>query len=502
VLRRYTSALGVALHERSREDQYRKLFDDLAVGFYFAERVGERDIVVDCNESFARICGLDSPDEIIGRDLGFFHGSATEKARFVERLSNAATSGSALLAESMRIRTNRGEIKTIEISARPKVQDGQIIGQTGAVRDITAEIETRKTVTTLLDDIGAVLHVFRQTLVQLGLSIRAVQDVLAGTPDAPNAAQTPEEIEADVRGPLHALRTATSAFLHREKETAPLSRHDMERLEYLTDAMLACTQEVPKPHWRDVWRAAAVEIDSICKKVKPRTIARSLQHAVQIAARDISRITGLATLSAAREAIAAVDAPIISLREFVTSGVRPTEQARHLIIESCVHDAIGQLAAFAAERQVRLLFDDQSRTAIMGVPQDITRALSNLLHNAIKYSWRRENRQASVRITVSQTNSRTVGTCVENWGVPIPVDEIVSGLIFRLGFRGRLSSDRGRMGTGVGLADSINIARSHGGDVRITSRPATSTGDPANYKQPFVTHVCLDLPLAPEESQP
>ena len=131
---------------------------------------------------------------------------------------------------------------------------------------------------------------------------------------------------------------------------------------------------------------------------------------------------------------------------------------------------------------------------------EITRAIQNLLHNAIKYSWARGEKKAWVTVSVGINELAMAEVVVENWGVPIPEEEIRLDLIFRFGFRGRFSSDRGRMGTGVGLADSVSVAKAHKGSLRIESRPAAPDGNPKEYDKPFITRVYLALPLARRSS--
>jgi signal transduction histidine kinase len=208
----------------------------------------------------------------------------------------------------------------------------------------------------------------------------------------------------------------------------------------------------------------------------------------------VASIAGLATLSIAREAIAAVEAPIETLHEFVLSGIRSHEHVEILPIEASIGEAINSLADFARERRVRIQFDGGTRSEVLINRHEITRAIRNLLHNAIKYSWRREDGRTWVTVSVMIRDRAAAIVSVENWGVPVPAEE--KDLVFELGFRGRFSSDRGRVGTGVGLTDSLRIAKAHGGSVRVESRPASPHANPRNYDQPFVTTISLELPLA------
>ncbi len=126
---------------------------------------------------------------------------------------------------------------------------------------------------------------------------------------------------------------------------------------------------------------------------------------------------------------------------------------------------------------------------MVGLQPDIQRAIDNILSNAVKYSWTLRDGQAWVDVRVMQ-----VGDCahveVENWGVPIAPDELTSGSIFEFMSRGKHSSDRARTGTGIGLWDTRSVARRHGGDVDIRTRPARAVGD----GPPHIITATLILP--------
>jgi signal transduction histidine kinase len=95
---------------------------------------------------------------------------------------------------------------------------------------------------------------------------------------------------------------------------------------------------------------------------------------------------------------------------------------------------------------------------------------------------------------------RRVGVTFENFGVPIPRDEIEKELIFQIGYRGRLSGDRGRLGTGIGLTDARNVARRYKGDVQVESKPASRDAAPGDYTVPYLTSVTFWLPWRPAEA--
>lgn len=494
---------GGIVEDRTSEERYVGIFDDVPVGFYYVETDGDRDIVRHCNQEFARIYDAPTREEMIGRDLRATHHVHEESSRFLQKLRIAAKEADAVRGEPLQIRTNTGAIKTVEVHTRPKVKDGVMIGHTGTIRDVSDEMEMKTTLTTMFDDISGILHTFKHTLTQLKHSVGRASDALAGVPDVRRTSQTPEELEAAIRGPLNELASAVSGLVKAAASVthaAPLARDEIQEVERLTGVMQRATHELAKPHWRDTWLKAAVRIEHICARIPAGTIARSTYRPVITAAQRISRMTALATLSNAREAIENMDAPLTSLRDFATSGIRRMDEMEVCAIEDCIRNAISSVTGFAEERKVQIRFADAARTPVNVARLEVTRALNNLLHNAIKYSWRREDGKTWISVAVSISDRAMVVTAVENWGVPIPGNEIELGLIFRLGYRGRLSSDRGRIGTGVGLADSMRVARAHRGGLRVESWPASGSADPNDYTLPFLTTAYFELPLARESA--
>lgn len=114
-------------------------------------------------------------------------------------------------------------------------------------------------------------------------------------------------------------------------------------------------------------------------------------------------------------------------------------------------------------------FSSQGRVEITGSasrplqarPQALKRCLANLIDNALRYGGaahiRMEEREGGLHIHI------------EDDGPGIPEADLES--LFEPFRRGEASRNRNSGGVGLGLAIARNLARAHGGDVRLANRP-------------------------------
>ncbi|MEM9492689.1 MAG: HAMP domain-containing sensor histidine kinase, partial [Myxococcota bacterium] len=282
---------------------------------------------------------------------------------------------------------------------------------------------------------------------------------------------------------------------------APLSESEVHTLEGHAELLEGFKEAVPVAEVRaSTLRSVACDIQDILAAIPSGRLPRQKLRNLTRAAREVERIAAVSSVLQTRSAILQMDYTIRSFREFVTTDVRRAEQTTELQVSALLEEAHRQLTEYATSSEVDIRPRYQVGDArVRGIERELVRAFANLLHNAIKYSWRRDpHHRPWVGVSVHRDGS-SICVVFENWGVPISEREIRDNLVFELGYRGKWSTDRGRLGTGIGLTDARDIALRHNGSITITSRPARSWG-PDNrdheeyYRQPFITTVTIALP--------
>jgi signal transduction histidine kinase len=389
-----------------------------------------------------------------------------------------------------------------------------LIGFVGCLVDISVEHaaelqqgELQQKVHELTIDIGRVLHANTTTLIMGQQTLDAVEEVLRGAPfdligDAQPVPGQNDEVLLDAAAHLASAIERLLEAADEERRLKALPAAKWQLLAARADFLRNVATNVPLSEMRlPVLRKAAHQVADICREAQPKALSREIVRTTQKAAEQLERLVCLIDVVNTRSAIVQMDYTLRALRDFVTADIREPDKKAQLPVARLIEQAVSQLAAFAKSSNVEIVLRDRApNVEVEGVERDLVRALTNLLHNAIKYTWTR-NRTGSPWVTIRITEQDSaVVVDFENWGVPIARDELKKDLIFQLGYRGMWATDRGRLGTGIGLTDSRRVAQIHGGDLRAQSKPASPTlhsqEDKEYYKQPFVTTLSFSLPLA------
>jgi signal transduction histidine kinase len=119
-------------------------------------------------------------------------------------------------------------------------------------------------------------------------------------------------------------------------------------------------------------------------------------------------------------------------------------------------------------------------------------ALNNLVHNAVKYSFRSGyGRQRFVKID-GYPQKGHYRLEIKNYGVGILPDEIESRAIFRDGYQGQLTKGEYRTGSGKGLNFAQQVIQHHHGSIDVESRLLADKIEPEG--EPHLTRFIIQIP--------
>jgi signal transduction histidine kinase len=119
-------------------------------------------------------------------------------------------------------------------------------------------------------------------------------------------------------------------------------------------------------------------------------------------------------------------------------------------------------------------------------------ALNNLVHNAVKYSFRSgHGRQRFVKIDGYPQKGGYIIE-IKNYGVGILPEEIESGDIFRDGYQGKLTQGEYRTGSGKGLSFVQQVIQQHHGSIEVESRILSDKLEPEG--EPHLTRFIVHIP--------
>jgi len=125
---------------------------------------------------------------------------------------------------------------------------------------------------------------------------------------------------------------------------------------------------------------------------------------------------------------------------------------------------------------------------IEGDKGQLVRVFMNLYFNAIKYSFlATENRRRYIRTNITSFEDK-LKVSIENYGIGILKEEIPH--MFQKGYRGMLSADKHRTGSGIGLFQVKKIIEAHHGEVSISSTNRSND----IYNGVYLTEISILLP--------
>jgi signal transduction histidine kinase len=170
---------------------------------------------------------------------------------------------------------------------------------------------------------------------------------------------------------------------------------------------------------------------------------------------------------------------------FALSRVQGPDAAKPLMpvsVTELVSDIASEAAASAAAKGVQLSTDlpDDDRLAVSGSADDLARALTNLVTNAVRHTCS----GGTVRLEASRTTDAEVVAVIDECG-GIPEGDLER--VFDAGWRGTPSRSKAHGGAGLGLAIALAVVESHNGSISARNVAGGCRFDIALPAQPSVS---------------
>lgn len=469
--------------------------------------------VEECNAAFCDMNGYE-PSELIGEDILKLSNQTAFDCAPRDEYYRQLKAHPSIRSKDIHRRKGGSEFP-IELMSCLLLLDGQE-RVLGVDWDISEQVRITTVLKDLQHDIGRTFHTLTATLQQVAYALRPTILALGREREPAGRANA----SADAAAETTAKRSHCTSALKKlveclepqepEDDPAPDRPHASDRI------LLAIAKLEKIDHFAAIEcqpaavRIVAGEVLSVLDSLKGYSIRNEVLREARRSTEILERSMCCRALEAALDTVIDTDALVRDMRERVQTDMDNTDQLSSNLVSDMLRDTIEGLAELAAHKGIEIRNTYLAGDAkVYVVRRDLVRCINNLLHNAIKYSWFRKPGSPSYINIRTIVTDRTVSTAslpglktirvvqleIEDYGVPIVAAEISRGLIYKFGYRGQLSSQRGRIGTGVGLHDAREVALRFRGDLTLESRPANRDADPSDTSVPHIKTARLWIPL-------
>lgn len=490
----YAGRKGAVL-DTTRSEMYKRITDDMSIGFYLVRTDNGRHSIAYCNKAFAEMFGFKDPREAIGWDISSLYQRREDHHQFFQKINgdDKQRDSSTRLVD---VKTIDGRLFVVEATVQwEKNEAGQVAERSGVVRDLSKDeplIELRR-------GFGSFLHTYSSNLTGIRLTLESIRRGLELDTD-PFWGQRPTQAQRlqAWAGPTTIL-TKELKIIENIAIARNLSQEITLSISDLHESLSKVEEILPEIRVHQLQEIALTFLDFYPRLSQEGRFPKETLKTARAAAIDLLRVINLILLHDKERDVLEIDPEVHLLRESITEGLRhaDTRTPEKVDLWQSIAKAMSNLGAYAQKQGVSFRTHNLTTSAdVWAVERDLLRAIANLLHNAIKYSWQRSS-GVFVRIVLSET-ATDYTVLIENYGVPVPPDEIQS--VFEYGVRSTVAGDRNRIGTGIGLHDARVVIEKMGGHIELESHPPIR-GQQPETRHSLIAHLTTVTVTLPKSGQ-
>lgn len=252
----------------------------------------------------------------------------------------------------------------------------------------------------------------------------------------------------------------------------PFSQHDVTLIEVIAERLATVLSNIHMQEQRkELFTSLAHEITTPLTGIlaESENLVESLQGQPEMQRQAQEALTRVLRLHLLTKTILGVLSKPNLEREFKYVNIaKILKQARDLFAAEAIYKGCG----INEPQSVEDPFPNIEMSEV-----DLSIAIQNVVHNAVKYSFYPSPKQERSRFIklygkFSDQSKMHYKIVVQNFGIGISQDEIRKRTIFESFVRGENATDRSRTGAGFGLAYARQIIEDmHGGRIGVTSVP-------------------------------
>jgi PAS domain S-box-containing protein len=476
--------------------EYLRALEEMPTGYYKVEnKPSGRQEIIECNEAFAELFGYPKED-LIGMDISELYANPEEMKKFLQELKEAEEHSHPLKEYVLKAKRKDGTEFYIEIDCHiMKDARGKEIARHGTARDITDRIQLQQTV----EKMDQFVHQYITPLISIETSAEALVELL----------ELITGLTCKRAKRLNPCERLVDEFTEMVKTTMPIFRKadvpedillDIES--YIEDIERRKEQFGNDISLMDLWTREHTSqiiaklqcISDVLKGRLPEDIANRIKK-VEDKGLFVLRIYALKQLDFILSTAKITHSAIESLRFYLLRGKEQEFEIEEEDIYPMIRRSMELLYSSARRKGLEFRYEGGKDVRALIARGHFERIISNILTNAVKYSYNREDGFINIIVEEEDDNVRID---ISNYGVPIRRDEI--GRVFEYGYRGVFSKDWNRMGSGIGLADAKIAVEKLGGRIEIESVPSRLEYS-GEYSIPYITTVRIHLPREAKKNE-
>jgi len=464
-----------------------KIIDELNIALFTLKRQGDRFVISDANKYFKSIfenSSIEKFDNIEFRTL--FDEKYSEKIQ------------QALLTErkeqfNINVRNVLWDPSNIEYNIHiQKVPDALIESYVSIMYSTTDEVN--KTIRGMRDDFSSFLHSYSAMAGNIKDTLQGVigaHGTSAVSRGKLNVSLALNQIKIYMRSFMSALKV-----LRAEVQEKNLNTSIFGQIAYNLDQIYSDdNSNVSVKIFAGLYRNQFVFIRENIKRYRDyQKLSNSCKRKLNVPISEILRYCRIISIHHLEQEAFEMGLDVQSFKDIMISQSVVNVNNQFKILKP-IDKAIGFLSEYGLRRILRINKTDRTTTEglIIGDERNLFTVFYNLIHNAVKYSFIKPDREVSTVEVVIVEKDVSYIVEVINRGVRISAKEIESGELFDFAARGKSSVDRERKGHGIGLFHCKNIINQFRGSIEIFCRPVDHV-NPRIDQIPHITTFKVTLP--------